>query len=85
MKTDSELRESIVLRCKSTIAALDDCPPPGLPFYRVEVQEILEAAERQGVTLDDLEFLDSRLDELIKRLQVADDARGEKVLGQRRW
>jgi hypothetical protein len=85
MKTDSELRESMVLRCKSALAALDDCPPPGIPFCRAEAREIMGAAERGSTTRNALDVLDSQLDQLIKRLQLMDDAGGEKVLSPRRW
>jgi hypothetical protein len=85
MRPDSEVRESILIRCKSVIAALDDCPAPGLPFSRQQAQKIIEAAQHVGATRIDLDPLNSQLDEVIKRLQVTDDAKGEKVLSQRRW
>jgi|SRR5580698_3680437 hypothetical protein len=83
MKSDPELRADIQSRCGRVKMALDDCPKSGLRSFYQTLGDIRSGSDI--VACGELQSLDSRLDALIKRLQVTEDANGVKILGRPRW
>jgi hypothetical protein len=83
MNKDESRAEKIKSRCERILKALDDCPKSGtLQFYQ-GVKEILKASrDARG---EELQVVDRRLDDIVKNLQVTKDAKGEEILGFRRW
>jgi hypothetical protein len=83
MKSDPELRADIQSRCGRVKRALDECPKSGLRRFYQTLGDIRSGSDI--VAGGALRSLDSRLDALIKRLQMTEDANGVKILGRPRW